>query len=88
MEILKPGITYFLLQEGEDQDWARAQALRESKTVEEVVFSRAVDNGMLVSLSINLIYASFRKHGREACLNLGSFYVTFSPICKSHFPFL
>lgn len=38
----------FYLQEEEDQDWARAEALRESRTVEEVVFTRATSNGMLV----------------------------------------
>ncbi|KAG0559853.1 hypothetical protein KC19_10G134300 [Ceratodon purpureus] len=35
--------------EEEDQDWARAHALRESKTVEEVVFTRAIANGLLAN---------------------------------------
>lgn len=35
--------------EEEDKDWARAEALRESRAVEEVVFTKALPNGMLVN---------------------------------------
>ncbi|XP_024384357.1 uncharacterized protein [Physcomitrium patens] len=38
-----------LKQEDVDKDWARAEALQESRTVEEVVFTKALKNSMLVN---------------------------------------
>lgn len=44
-----------LVQEEEDQDWAHAEALRESRAVEEVVFAGSNAGGLLVRCVCNIL---------------------------------